>query len=632
MKNFLYLVIFLCAYSLHVAGADHTIYLLDFRYLNKYDLHDPAKVRSIWDLLHAAATLQGVVNRESPRLYIRYVENERGQNVDDYWWKKYRQPGEWLADRDTVVLSGLPEALRIFRREIDGVVVYDPAVASTSNVASSVAGVENLVAVRYDSSPSSLYTQIVAEGLQLPVRCWLVNPDGSSMFTGKGTIPDIGKASTGSVKIDPYVWFMEKYLKAGRCNTEYAAYYIDQYWRKAPLRTVSNHHQLTNHDFFVSKKAFFFDLSPWADEPATDDPGQRVGLDCEMLKSMLLEAYQQNGGKKFCYIGGFPSWAFKYTKHAQGRHDDVPTEWEFSRIISAYNAFKDADAIGLGALANASFWQHFPLKKRYPQRWVTHEELKERGYLNEDGTVRLDGREFVIFYVGDYDASAWTAQTTPYLWDHPDRGKVPMMWAISPVLAERVPMVMHNYRMTASENDYFVAADNGAGYLLPGMLQQPRAVSGLPSGLEAWSRHCRTYYRRWGLSVTGFVIDGEAPGLSEEGLECYRRFSPNGIVPQKVPLTLLYKDMPVLRSDYDITSPHPDEAARVMMDRISRRPVPFHWFRAILKSPSWYKEVSDELHRQNPKIEWLDAPTFFELYRLYLQQNEAAAKGEIQMK
>ena len=295
-------------------------------------------------------------------------------------------------------------------------------------------------------------------------------------------------------------------------------------------------------------------------------------------------------------------------------------------------AFKDADAIGLGALANASFWQHFPLKKRYPQRWVTHEELKERGYLNEDGTVRLDGREFVIFYVGDYDASAWTAQTTPYLWDHPDRGKVPMMWAISPVLAERVPMVMHNYRMTASENDYFVAADNGAGYLLPGMLQQPRAVSGLPSGLEAWSRHCRTYYRRWGLSVTGFVIDGEAPGLSEEGLECYRRFSPNGIVPQKVPLTLLYKDMPVLRSDYDITSPHPDEAARVMMDRISRRPVPFHWFRAILKSPSWYKEVRDELHRQNPKIEWLDAPTFFELYRLYLQQNETAAKGEIQMK
>lgn len=70
---------------------------------------------------------------------------------------------------------------------------------------------------------------------------------------------------------------------------------------------------------------------------------------------MLLLAYQQNKGEKYCYIGGFPSWAFKYTKHAGGIHDDVPTEWEFLRLISAYNAFKDADAIAIGALANASF-------------------------------------------------------------------------------------------------------------------------------------------------------------------------------------------------------------------------------------------------------------------------------------
>ena len=56
-----------------------------------------------------------------------------------------------------------------------------------------------------------------------------------------------------------------------------------------------------------------------------------------------------------CYIGGFPSWAFKYTQHAGGMHGDVATEWEFSKLIGAYNAFKDADAIGYGALANASF-------------------------------------------------------------------------------------------------------------------------------------------------------------------------------------------------------------------------------------------------------------------------------------
>ena len=44
------------------------------------------------------------------------------------------------------------------------------------------------------------------------------------------------------------------------------------------------------------------------------------------------------------------------------------------------------------------------------------------------------------------------------------------MWSVSPVLAERVPMVMHNYRVTATPNDMFAAADNGAGYLMPGKL------------------------------------------------------------------------------------------------------------------------------------------------------------------
>lgn len=81
-----------------------------------------------------------------------------------------------------------------------------------------------------------------------------------------------------------------------------------------------------------------------------------------------------------CYIGGFPSWAYKYTMHASGIHDDVPTEWEFSRIISAYNAFKDADAISYGALANASFWQHFPTKKKYTQDWISHKELQKEDY------------------------------------------------------------------------------------------------------------------------------------------------------------------------------------------------------------------------------------------------------------
>lgn len=609
-------------------SASSPITLLDLRYLSAKNSDRQEDVETIWDELHTIATLQGVVNREKPQLYIKYVE-ESGRCIDDYWWDKYRAEGEWLSGKDTCLLPDVMAVIARYAHQVNGLVVYDSHVPATSNVASAIAGIESLLAVRYDTNPASLYQQILRSGLTLPEKVRLVNEDGSSLFTGKGYLPGTEIPSSGSVKNDPYLWFIEKYMKKGRCNTAYAAYYIDQYWRQQPKAAVPNHHTLTNHDFFVSKKGFFFDLSPWGDEPATDDPGQRPGTDLNTLQQMLRLAYEQNRGQKMCYIGGFPSWAYKYTQHAGGIHEDVPTEWEFSRIISAYNAFKDADAIGYGALANASFWQHFPLKKEYAQDWISRETLKERGYLDKKGKVKAKKRNYIIFYVGDYDASSWITQRTPTIWDDANRGTLPLMWCVSPVLQERVPMVLHNFRATATANDYFAAADNGAGYLMPGMLQEPRPLSGLPSGLDAWARHCKKYYQQWGLTITGFVIDGHGPGLNERGLDCYASFSPNGIVPQKIPLTLLYKHMPVIRSDEDVNDDDPRKAAARIVERVSKRPVPFHWFRNILKTPSWYVQVMEEVHKLDPTIELLDAPAFFELYRMYLEQTPQAAHGDL---
>jgi hypothetical protein len=40
-------------------------------------------------------------------------------------------------------------------------------------------------------------------------------------------------------------------------------------------------------------------------------------------------------------------------------------------------------------------------------------------------------------------------------------------------------------------------------------------------------------------------------------------------------------------------------------------------------------EVVEELKKLDPDIALVEAPIFFELYRIYLQENEMAAKGEI---
>lgn len=606
--------------SILASSAHDRIVYMDMRSLLHADYKDSTAVLDVWDALHATSTLQGIVNRKQPLLYINYVVNGDIQ-VDTYWWNKYRRAGEWLAERDSLGCQSVEEAVALFRNKIKGAVVYDSQVASTSNVASSIAGIESLMAIRYDTRPTSLYTRLVLQGPKLPVKVWLVNQDGTSMFTGRGTLPGCTRPSSGSVKCDPYLWFIERYMKTGRCDGRYAGYYLDQVWRNKVHCAPLNHHQLSNHDFFVSHGGFFFDLSPWEDEPATDDPQQAPGTDQAVLNEMLEQAYRLGKGHKMCYIGGFPAWAYKYTRHAGGRHEDVETEWHFSELISRHNAFKDADAIGYGALADASFWQHFPTRRHYPQQWITKEQLRAKGLIDQQGKVHTD-RKYIIIYMGDYDASSWVSQRTPDIWDAPQRGHLPIMWCISPVLSARIPHALHYIRQTASPQDYFAAADNGAGYMIPGIAELTDSLQNTQNHINVWARHCRRYYKKWGICVSGFIIDATGPRMQDRALDAYASFSPNGIVPQKVPSCLLHKNMPILPSGSDLVDEDYRRAAQVLVEHASQGSMPFHWFRCILKSPLWYEQVVNEARRKDPDITLLSAPEFFELYRMWLQEQK----------
>jgi len=57
----------------------------------------------MWDLLHTTSTLQGIVNRKSPQIYINYVHTPELE-TDKFWWDYYRQDGRWLSDQNTVYI------------------------------------------------------------------------------------------------------------------------------------------------------------------------------------------------------------------------------------------------------------------------------------------------------------------------------------------------------------------------------------------------------------------------------------------------------------------------------------------------------------------------------------------------
>ena len=161
--------------------------------------------------------------------------------------------------------------------------------------------------------------------------------------------------------------------------------------------------------------------------------------------------------------------------------------------------------------------------------------------------------------MGDYDSSAWLNYHVPRWWADPARGSIPCGWAFNPNLDRRAPQALHYARTRATEHDWFIAGDCGAGYLNPGMLAAPRLDPEVPDGWDAWIAHNREYFRRYDLSITGFIIDGHAPGMGTRGLDGYLQFSPDGIVGQKIPQQGLHRDtMPMIRMRLDLYGSPPD--------------------------------------------------------------------------
>ena len=131
-----------------VAGQE-AIGLYDLHYTLETDLSTPKGRNVAWDDVHVVSALQGIVNRDAPQLYVFFVDRDQ-LDIDKYWLNKYRRKGQWLYRKETVTYNTIEDLVSAYAGYIKGVVLYDERVPSTSNVASAVAGAEDLLPIRYD--------------------------------------------------------------------------------------------------------------------------------------------------------------------------------------------------------------------------------------------------------------------------------------------------------------------------------------------------------------------------------------------------------------------------------------------------------------------------------------------------
>ncbi len=174
-------------------------------------------------------SLQGLANRDQPRLYLEYPKNWQWEIVHPligFLEKRHGMKFERLA------LNDAAGALARFGRHAKGVVVWDKAVRSSLIVAFTIAGVEDLVVVNEDQLPLA-----AAHGLK--------------------PIVDLRGKFTGQPDHVIYQWAYDHYF--ARCSRNY---YVVMGGEAGAVM------QPGIADFGIQQRAFFTDLSANPKHPA----------------------------------------------------------------------------------------------------------------------------------------------------------------------------------------------------------------------------------------------------------------------------------------------------------------------------------------------------------------------------
>lgn len=529
-----------------------------------------------YDEALAVATLQGIINRQAPRLYVF----SRKDKQPEYWLKTLSQPGRWLHGKRIEPLADLGALVRLAGDSLRGAVIWDPAVPASVNVATTIAGVEDAVVL----SP-----ELAAEHLsQWKLR---VIKDLRGQFTG---------AETGSKKNDAYRWALREYLARGRCSAHLFCLYEDAF----STRAAGDLGYVVTRDWAVRNRAFVLDLSPWGDEVPGDDRTQRLGTDLATYRLILAEILKESAGKQMTELAGFFAFA-KYSNvpgHASA-HDPVPTEWETVWLISPFNCYQNTVA---------SDCYNQSLHCQAPRRPLAQRRPSEK--------PKLAKKAYVAILMADYDSATPLYSFLPRHWDDKNRGRLPLAWGLNPNLVETYPDIFAYLYETATPNDHFTSDASAAGYMNPNRVRKEH----LPLFVE----HNKRFFRETDMTMAPMVLDWDEP--SPDVKDAFTQFAPDGFATivmdlhgkgGKLPAPQVWKGMPVtelINSACNFAAP--DSAADILHSYLKDSPKDapgFYFFRIVWVGPSDIQRTLDALRKRHPQVnfELVDPYTFFALFK-----------------
>lgn len=478
-------------------------------------------------------TLQGIVNRQDPRIYF-LLQNDTS---DAAWLKTMGIPSTQYDDPWQI--------MRLFSREVRGMVVYDADVPDTVNLATMIASLSGGVIVSADlatklsAAPYRLRTLDDLRGRftdKLSIYKWALahlRPKLSDQLvtaiggTSSVDVPGVQWTTLAKETVQlrdgsnkgTYTMDASSLLGGDGVFIKFADAFTDDGWGPSVQQVTVIADGQTIADFQPTtdgEKPYVYDLDNssvasggwrFADGGSSfiyrfDPPEGTTSL---QVKALMWNQYFVSGTNKEPtmqvatpvfrdYIVATQAFVFWL--------DPIIAEEEtlFEQVLATY----DTNTPYLGWFVGGHESQGVTICSRHGMP-VLAADFYTNGTVTSGAQAPISSRQpslpapklankvYVTLTMSEGDNVQYCEHRLRELWDDPRRGEVPINWSINPMLIDLGPALLHYYQQSQTKNDLFVAGPSGAGYTYPG--QWPGTT------IDQYTDRSGRYMRRTGIDI-----------------------------------------------------------------------------------------------------------------------------------
>ena len=528
------------------------------------------------DLKLLLGTLQGVVNRAKPRIYL-IGDDATGGEGRLTWLRSLKVPYTIHPDPWTLVAK--------YRDAVRGTIIFDPDVPDTVNVATTLAGLKNAVvaspaladrlqqeyglgvlddlrgrfADRLDAYewqfeqlwPQTSHRMLIGIPPQRHVGLPPGIPDIYTTIAEEAEhVHDASNRATYDFDLSDrlggdavWVRFDDAFTNDGwgpavgevtvRADGQAIAEFVPGTVEEAPYLFDAGNSQVAGgppqHRFADGNSHFVYRFAP----PAGT---QELTLSVEMWNEYALSVTgtepERPFDEEFAYLRDYAVanramtfWLDPNVAAERALFERIMAETE---PPTPYLGWFAQDVAGeFGGTELASRHGVYVLAADWFENMSVHSGSRARVSARQPQppSPPLENKIYVTFTVSEGDNLQYNQHRLRRLWDDPGRGSVPINWSTSPLLADVARNFLGHYQRTATGNDLFVAGPSGAGYIYP--------TPWPDETFDAFTAQTREYMNATGMDIVYVLnrVDGLDVDLTLDEATAYvEDVEPHGIL------------------------------------------------------------------------------------------------------